>query len=547
MHLAELIDANWSAYEKKRFLNDDTKQKTENFDPESFKHVGFENEERYREEFVPALAEEVRIRNELTNFTPPRLSSINNSPYQAQVIRFGILRELIRQPAYQMEKEALLSAVQQWQTRLIEEYEEDDFEETDELLHLSMAAVSHGSDIDDSELNLIFRYCELHNQAMEWKHQYYNWEAVFKRLSSIGRFPKVSRSDSPEHALDTIEKGLWSLQEQALVYEILAEDGSKVVGIPEDYVDVIAEWLPYEMAEENYLTMVNTLEQFDRQSVLIDAKESFNITAKNHGRNEKRRENIVQKGIFPSDLFDVVLTKDDLKDIIDEFNLDAHKRKTDEMIEATIEYFEQSQRRVDASEPEADLYLEFFTDISDGQIEKIPPRLQRIVDEPEKSKKLEILFEQATAEIFSEVFNLEGTELLGQQATGTVPDGEIKQDGKWLLWDNKRRSGEFKLGSTTRSKIKDYIETKSKQYDVQWFLIIAPAFAESAKEDARLMEKQLDGVDIRLVRADDFKALAEFWENSFGETNNTLPLSMFNGTSILDVDTLTKALQQEFS
>lgn len=547
MELQGLIDANWSAYEQKRFLNDDTKTKADGFDPESFKHVGFSDREEYLKTFVPALARGERVRGELNNFQPPRLSSINGSAYQALVIRYGILRLLIEQPAYQMEKEELLASVQAWQLEILDSYEEGDFDDGDELLHLSKAAVTHGSDIDDSELHLIFRFFELQNRVRDWKHEYYCWEDVFARLASIDRFPKVSRSESPEHALDTIEKGLWSLQEQALVYEIIDDDGKRVVGIPEDYADILQDWLPYEMSEANYRTMLETLEPFDRQPVLIETRETFGITAKNHGRNARRRENIVEKAVFPSDLFREVLEKDDLKLMVDEYGLDAHKFRTGEMIEAIIEYFEQTQRRVEEGEPDVELFLEFYADISNGYMDEIPPQLQRLVDDPDQSKQLEILFERATAEVFGGIFNLSETDLLGQHSSGTVADGQIKQDGKWLLWDNKRRAGNFKLDSTTRSKIKNYIDTKSQQHEVGWFVIIAPDFAESAAKNAKLMETQLNDVDIRLVKADDFQELAEFWRESFGESGHEFPLSMFNGTGLLDIEILKQALNREFS
>lgn len=547
MELAELVDADWSSYERKRFLKDDSKTKIDGFDPESFKHDGFEDREKYLETYVPALANEERLHAELTNFTPPRLGAINGSPYQALVIRYGLLQTLIRQPEFEMEKEPLLECVQNWQREIIDGIEDGDFDEGDELLHLAQAAVDHGNDIDDSELHMIYRYMEFHNRAQEWKHEYYTWQDVFERLSALGRFPKVSRSEKPEHAIDTIEKGLWSLQEQALVYEVVDEELGDVVGIPDDYTEFIADWLCYEMSDENYLTMLNTLEPFDRQSLLVEAADTFEIDRKNHGRNEKRRENIAEEGVYPSDLFEAVVPKDDLKAIVDRFGLDAHKQKRDEMIEATIAYFEQSQRGIEDETSRVGLFLEFYDEIADGHVEEIPPQLQGLVDESNQSKKLEILFEEATAEIFRDVFNLDGTNLLGQQASGTVADGEIEQDGRWLLWDNKRRSGEFKLGSTTRSKIKNYIDTKNQQHDVQWFLIIAPGFTESAEENADLMEKHLDGVDIRLARATDFQELARFWQESFGDTNKEFPLSMFNGSNILEIDTLTRALEREFS
>lgn len=547
MNLVELYDADWNKWERDRFLKDDEKTATDSFDPEAFKHDGFEDREMYVEEFVPALADTQRLGQELTNFTPPRLKDLNYSAYQALVIRYGILSTLIRKPGYNLKKEELLTEVQDWQETIVDAHEEGDFEDDDPLLHLSKAAVSHGNDIDDSELNMIDQYLTFHNHSQEWKHQHYIWEDVFRRLSSLGRFPKVSGSASPEHAIDTIEKGLWSLQEQAIVYEIVDEDRGDVAGIPEEYTDFVADWLHYEISDENYIEMLETLDPFDRRSVLIEAADTFDIDRKNHGLNEKRRENIVAEGIYPSDVFREVLDKEDLKAIVDEYGLDAHKLKTDDMIETTIEYFEESSRHVDSGEPSVDVFLDYYVDLADGTAEDIPPQLQQLVDESDTSKKLEILFERATAEIFEKVFNLKGTELLGQGASGVVADGEIDQNGSWLLWDNKRRTGKFTLSSSTRSKIKDYITTKSQQHEVDWFLVIAPDFAQGAAQNADTIEKQVHRVNVRLVRASELEELARFWRENYADAGKEFPLSMFNGSNFLEMDTLTSALETEFS
>jgi hypothetical protein len=258
MELSDLFDKQWNKWEKQRFLNDDTKVATEAFDPESFKHDGFEDREKYVETYAPALAEEARLDEELNNFTPPRLKAINNSPYQAMVIRYGILRILIQQPDYNMEKSGLLEAVQSWQEKLVEDFAKEDFSNDDDLLHLAKAAIDYRNDIDDSELHMMYSYFELRNKSRDRKHEYYTWLDFFKRLSSISRFPKVSRSEKPAHALDTIEKGLWSFQEQAIVYEISNSENEKLVGIPEDYVGYVRDWLYYEMSEDSYLAMLST-------------------------------------------------------------------------------------------------------------------------------------------------------------------------------------------------------------------------------------------------------------------------------------------------
>jgi hypothetical protein len=546
MKLAELIDQDWNAHEKKRFIKDTTKSKTDSFDPETFKYDGFSDREKYLSTYVTALADAERINTELSNFTPPRLKDLNGSAYQALVIRYGILRQLIQQPGFSMPKESLLEDVQSWQRQIIENYDSDDFSETDDLLHFAKAAVDYNKDVDDSELHMLYSYFELHNRVQTSKHEFYTWLDLFKRLSAIDRFPKVSRSENPEHAHDTIEKGLWSLQEQALIYEIKTDSTKELVGIPEEYVDCIREWLYYEMSEDNFRRMLETLEPFDRQSLLVDMRHHFGIDSKTGGRNDRRRESIVKAGVFPSELLELALTKDELKEIIDRYGLDAHKRKTDEMISAIIDYFEQAQTDVENSDSTVDLYLGAYDDIADGAVQQIPPQLQDLVSADNPDKKLDVLFEDATARIFSEIFNLSETELLGQQASGVVADGEIKQDGKWLLWDNKRRYGEFKLGSNARSKISTYIERKSQQHDVEWFLIIAPEFSDQAESHAQQLEIEI-GTDIRLVRAADLKTLAEYWIENYTAEDRELPLSIFRGTGLFDPTLATTVLDNQFS
>jgi len=546
MRLEQLPEQDWNSYEKKRFLNDEKKTKTDRFDPESFKHDGFEDREKFLDTYVPALADEERIGDELNNFRPPRLNALNDSPYQALVIRYGILRQLIQQPDYSMPKEGLLRNVQTWQHQVIEEYDEDFFSDDDALLHLAKAAVDYKNDIDDSELHMVYSYFELHNRAQENKHDNYTWLDFFKRLSAIERFPKVRRSDSPAHAHDTIEKGLWSLQEQAIVYETNGSSTNELVGIPEDYISYIRNWLYYEMSEDNYRTMLEALEPFDSQSRLIDIREHYGITSKTQGRNDNRRESIVKGDVYPSELLKFALTKDELKDVIDHYGLDAHKQKTGEMVSAIIDYFEQSQKSVEDDDPEVDLYLSAYEDIADGTVKQVPPQLQDLIDTEIPGEKLDILFEEATAEIFSEVFNLAGTNLLGQQSTGVVADGEIEQDGEWLLWDNKRRARKFKLGSNPRSKIKSYIDTKSGQHDVEWFLIIAPEFSENAETQAEQLEMQV-GKDIRLIRAADLKQLAEKWREAFTEEDRELPLSIFYGSGLFDPKVAIEVLDNQFS
>lgn len=546
MELRDLPGKKWNQWEKQRFLNDDTKIATDGFDPESFKHDGFDDQEKYIQTYIPALADEQRLNQELNNFTPPRLSSINGSPYQALVIRYGILRTLVQQFDYRMEKEVLLDAVKSWQQQIIEEFDEGDFADDDALLHLAQAAHEYQNDIDDAELNLLYHYFRIRNERERWKHNHVTWLDLFHRLSSIDRFPKISRSEKPAHATDTIEKGVWSLQEQAIVYEIVDSEEGSLVGIPEDYVDVIREWLYYEMSDENYLLMLEELEPFDSQSVLVDARETFGIDIPTQGLNEKRRESIVEYGVYPGDLLAEALEKDELKHLVDEYGLNANKQKTGEMIEETIKYFDRSQTQDDAEEPTADLYLEAYEDIADGNINRVPPQLHRVVGNESQSEKLDILFEQATAEIFEEIFNLNGTTLLGQTASGTVADGEIEQDGEWLLWDNKRRVGKFTLGADTRAKLKSYIDTKNEHHDVKWFLIIAPGFAVSAEDDALKLEVQV-GVDIRLIRAEDIQRLATLWKDNFAAPDRELPLSILKGTGELNFNVVEDILEAQFS
>lgn len=547
MELRELPDRDWNSHEKRRFLKDRTKTSTDDFDPDSFEHEGFDDRQRFVEKYVPALASEERLEAELNDFRPPRMSSMNDSSYQSLVIRYGVLRTLIKQLDYDMEKQELLESVQTWQRNIIENFDGSDFNEDDELLHLARAGVDYKSELNDSELHMIHSYFSLHNKSKNRRHNYYTWLDFFKRLAAIERFPKISRSDKPEHALDTIKQGVWSLQEQAMVYEVKDSEGRDIVGIPEDYIPFVRDWLDYEMSHDNYLSMLNQISYFDSQSLLIEAAERFDVeTARS---NQRRRKNIAKAGVSPTELLSELLTNSELQEIIDEFGLEANRRRNDNMIAKIIEYFEHSQKyaNMESDEPTVDLYLRSFEEISDGNIERIPPQLQsEVPDEENPVRRLDMLFEEATAEIFENAFNLGGTTLKGYTATGTVPDGEIEQDGSWLLWDNKRRSGKFQLDSDTRSKIKDYIDTKNQQHDVEWFLILAPEFSTSAEKEAIKLEKKV-GVDIRMITADDFRSLAGFWSERFAKDGRELPMSVFYGSGIVDLEPVKESLDEQFS
>lgn len=85
-----MIDRDWNSYEEKRFLKDGPKAKTEDFEPESFKHDGFSDHDTYLETYVPALADPKRLAVELNDFTPPRLKDRStehetNDPVPASV------------------------------------------------------------------------------------------------------------------------------------------------------------------------------------------------------------------------------------------------------------------------------------------------------------------------------------------------------------------------------------------------------------------------------------------------------------------------------
>lgn len=87
-----------------------------------------------------------------------------------------------------------------------------------------------------------------------------------------------------------------------------------------DYVDFIRDWLYYEMSDENYLVMLEELEPFDRMATLNEARETFGVTTGTQGLNEKRRESLVEAGVYPSDLLRESLEKEELKAIVDEYD-----------------------------------------------------------------------------------------------------------------------------------------------------------------------------------------------------------------------------------
>lgn len=67
------------------------------------------------------------------------------------------------------------------------------------------------------------------------------------------------------------------------------------------------------------------------------------------------------------------------------------------------------------------------------------------------------------------------------------------------------------------------------------------------EDDAEMLEKRVGGVDVRLVSAEDFRRLAEYWIDAVGDRSAELPLPIFHGAGELNLETAYQMIDQEFA
>ncbi len=475
MKLRELTEeGRWKGRKtcKKRFLNTEKKHSSENFDPSDLPKPKRLDE---FEEEIDSLANPDRLKTELNHHELVN-NRANDSSYQFLVLKYGILNYLVRQPEYTALFDEVKEEIPKWEEKLAEEFSKENFEkqeQEDEFYFLTKAIVSYPTgdpEIRDAELNLLARFMEMKNQNMQYKSNYYTWMDFFRRAGSetLKCFPKIN--DPEPHAESTVKDTIYGLEEQGLIFDVNNADGDRVIGIPEEFVPTIKEWLNFELVEEDYRELLDSIDQFN-QPTLVDIKDEFDLPAAR--RNDKRKKYTIDGGVIPSDAMKIAYEEGyrNLQSIVKDdpaIKIDATSSK-EELIDAIIKRYEGSHR--DEEKSEWELYLDNLEEISNLNIEEISTALLQDVDTDKNEKQqLQTMFEDATNAIFRDVL---GWDVVKRgQGTGKQPDGQVNFDEGIFLWDTKAAEEEFDINTNTVRQVKDYVRDYEDDHNVEAFIII---------------------------------------------------------------------------
>lgn len=532
MKFSELYNQKWNNTPlKKRFLKQD--KKVQNKDGEYLLNVSSMEGKNQLKEKADQFLNPERIRKELERFVPPR--SLSN--YEYLVLKYGILKFLCKSPGYSEEEDELIRYVREkWEREIIEEYKEETKEfADDELFKLARAASDYEDEILKGELNLIHRYLKEYNSEKDHENEKLWWGDFFIRLCAIKKFPKLS--EAKIHGNRKVQKAVRALEDQAILYEIKGEHGEKIIGIPEEFVPEIKKWLHFELSKNKFKKLLREIDEFKRGTLNTVMKTCDLGSASG---NEARIKEIAGSKVLPSEALEIGLDREDLKNIVDRYQVNISKRKSSqEIAEAIVQSFLDWGREDEELEWENPQYLEYFEELS--SLEPIThPFTDRLKGDLKKRDLKNIYdkeFEIATYEILKNVLSVQEVELLGH-TDSRVPDGRIEWGDDVILWDNKASGEKYHMGAGDERAMKEYVE--QEDHNVELFMFISSGFSQSThgKVDTKFNSKKDFETSICLVKAEDFKELAQYWRDYILVENpdSKFPLSAFLQEGLLDLE-----------
>ncbi len=471
--------------------------------------------------YSDVLADSDRVDIELKTFVPEQAGgyfSSNKKCYEYLVLKYGILNYLVRQQGYKAPIDGLIEEVKSWETEMRElgESKTTDHYQNDLLLALAQAAADYdfgASETDDPienhELHLIWKTMKWHNKNAT-PQNCLGWEDFFDRQALLGNFPAVD-GKRDAHGARPIKHAIYTLTYQALVFDVRREDEGRLIGIPEDFVGTVKEWLRFELTEEDQRVLMNDIDEINRRSTLMGLKNKYDLEGAKS--NEERINEIVASKVSPRCVLDE-LSNSQLADICERYELESGRGK-DAKMSSIINHFEHGAISVKGMDEDVAKYVSYYTSIARRRIPKLCGIFDEISGPTDDDRDAERLFEKATNKIFKEVLGAPEADWLGSKKSGKAcHDGEFKCADRYFIWDSKsKKEGGLGIVEKTQRKVADYARRMRKDDKNVWaFMLIAPNFTQSAYQAIDdIKNNRTEDLDVLLIRAEDLQKVVKAW------------------------------------
>jgi len=447
----------------------------------------------------------------------------NRDPYQFSLLMHFVFKALLRHNDFKATQKEIVDSVRNEEDEIIQKSKSpESFKHIEdrslELFETLLEAALDDDKITEDELHLIRKVRR--KLAIQEIDQYHI-------QAKLNHFPQ---EDNAIHNSDQINQVLIDLQKCGVLFFCNRAKEPFFV-LPEEIVPGVKSYLGVELVGDKFKELLDVLTTTELRDVLGLLK------LRQSGIKEEIISRILVAGIKPSEVLDS-LNSSRLSEICKKLPDVNSSGTKDNKISRIIKYFDDLINiEVDDTENRKVLYYQLFEQLARKDMANLIGK--KVV---KHEREVELAFEEATSYIFEEKFNHEVLRQDGSEhSDGCVLFGN---NGDLLLWDNKTKmidKYEFPNGHLRQFKryIRDF-DRHGKR--VSCFLIIVPAFAESAKLNAeKLKYESGSDTDVSIISAENLKWLAEKWSKNNDE--KPFNLEVFNMTGLLTKEAIKSRLK----
>jgi hypothetical protein len=273
-----------------------------------------------------------------------------------------------------------------------------------------------------------------------------------------------------------------------------------------------------ELRNEVYETLLADLNVTQLRDILAELE--FNVS----GRKEEIVNRIIKRNILPSTALKVFSSKE-LSDILRNLEGTKISGTKKEKIQNIIDYYEMlsSPNSSDPTDERARLF-DFYEELASRDYKTL--RVNKVI---EKDVNIDNHFEDATKYAFEKKIGLDLLEMSGSRHA----DGRIQFNSTdVILWDNKSTEEPYAFPESHFNQFLRYIRTEEMR--VTLFLIIVQDYTKEAVAQAQKLKAfSEEDSDVALIKASDFKYVAEQWKSYSDQKHPEFNLQVFNITGEL--------------
>lgn len=380
-------------------------------------------------------------------------------------------------------------------------------------------AWSYGDNISVDEKNLI-----------EELRKYLNISVREQNIleAKSGRYPQPGNKLHNFSDVDLVRK---TLQSAGILFYIKNSENVPCDIIPDEIAKCVREYYGVEIKTYGYKQLISYITKLKNKQYLIDIVKKNNENPNTMSVEMPSNPTIsflqetILKIIRPSNLLGGFSPRDGLDaSVLSKWcaNLGLLVSGTKQQLVARIlEYYDKLREIEISSDDEREKYYNVFTELACRNLTFL--RENQVIT---KDLECEHLFEKATNYLFEVMLKNKPLLLSGTEH----PDGKLSFNDKYIMWDNKSKETPVNLQDHIL-QFDRYIRNADKPVSV--FIVIGPSFTPNSVKECAKYALTSD-THILLITAEELKEIAELWNKSHPDPNDSFNLGYFKQNGRFD-------------